>query len=158
MQPPVTSEARRPSSSASSGDPRLHAGSARNAVTQHHAAPRSADRLEHPVTGTSSGIRFPVVRAPSLSVVIPVYNEAPHIRATIASLAEALDRTRFDAQVIVVDDGSSDGTGEAARDAADGRLRLLVLTQPNRGRHEARLAGLAAASGELVLLLDGRVR
>lgn len=95
--------------------------------------------------------------APSLSVVIPVFNEARHLPATIAALRDALERADFAPELIVVDDGSTDGSGAVAREAVDGRFPMRVLTQPNRGRFEARRAGLEAASGELVLLLDARV-
>jgi glycosyltransferase involved in cell wall biosynthesis len=95
--------------------------------------------------------------SPSLSVVVPVRDEAPNLPATIGALLQALDAGGFDAELIVVDDGSTDESAEAARAAADGRIPLRVLTQPNRGRFEARRAGLEAASGDLVLLLDARV-
>src|SRR3954471_5645615 len=94
----------------------------------------------------------------SLSVIIPAYNEAAHLSATMAALAAAVDESGCDAEVVVVDDGSTDGTADAARSSADGRLALRVVSQPNRGRFEARRAGLARASGEYVLLLDSRVR
>jgi glycosyltransferase involved in cell wall biosynthesis len=95
---------------------------------------------------------------PTLSVVIPVHDEAAHLPATIEALLAALDAGGFDAEVVVVDDGSTDGSAEAARGAVDGRVPLRVVSQPNRGRFEARRAGIAAAGGELVLLLDARVR
>ena len=96
--------------------------------------------------------------APSLSVVIPVHNEAEELPATIAALLAALAADGFEAELVLVDDGSTDGSADAARAAVGGRLPLRVLTQPNRGRLEARRAGLAAATGDLVLLLDSRVR
>lgn len=95
--------------------------------------------------------------APSLSVVIPVRDEAGSLPATIGALLAALDGDAFDAELIVVDDGSTDGSGAAARAVVGGRIPLEVLTQPNRGRFEARRAGVEAARGELVLLLDSRV-
>ena len=95
---------------------------------------------------------------PSLSVVLPVFNEAQHLPETIAALLAALDNSDFDADIVFVDDGSTDGSGAVALAAArDDRVDLRVLTQPNRGRFEARRAGLEAAEGEWVLLLDGRV-
>jgi glycosyltransferase involved in cell wall biosynthesis len=97
------------------------------------------------------------MQTPSLSVVIPVRDEAGSLPATIGALLAALDGDAFDAELIVVDDGSTDGSAEAARGAADGRIPFQVLTQPNQGRFEARRAGLEAAAGELVLLLDSRV-
>jgi glycosyltransferase involved in cell wall biosynthesis len=94
----------------------------------------------------------------SLSVVMPVHNEAEHLPATVDALAEAVSRADFDAELVLVDDGSTDGSADVVRDALADRLPLRVVTQPNRGRFEARRAGLAAATGQDVLLLDGRVR
>ena len=93
-----------------------------------------------------------------LTVVLPVFDEADHVAATVGALAAAAERSPFALDLVVVDDGSTDGSGEAAAEAAAGRLPCRVLSQPNRGRFRARLAGLEAAEGELVLLLDARVR
>lgn len=95
--------------------------------------------------------------APGLSVVVPAFNEAEHLPATIEALLDAVRRAGFDAELILVDDGSSDGTAEAAYGAVAGRMPLEILKQRNRGRLEARRAGLAAANGDFVLLLDARV-
>jgi glycosyltransferase involved in cell wall biosynthesis len=94
----------------------------------------------------------------SLSVVMPVYNEAANLGATVESLVEAVERSGFDAELVLVDDGSTDGSADVAREALAERLPLRVVTQPNRGRFEARRAGLDAATSDWVLLLDGRVR
>jgi glycosyltransferase involved in cell wall biosynthesis len=94
----------------------------------------------------------------SLSVVIPVYNEAAHLPGTIEALVEAVAESGFVADVVLVDDGSTDGSADVVRDALGGRLPLHVVSQPNRGRFEARRSGLDAARGEWVLLVDGRVR
>jgi glycosyltransferase involved in cell wall biosynthesis len=94
----------------------------------------------------------------SLTVVMPVHNESAHLPGTIDALAEAVERSGLDAEVIVVDDGSSDGSGETARSAAVGRLPLEILTQPHEGRFKARRAGVTAAGADAVLLLDARVR
>jgi glycosyltransferase involved in cell wall biosynthesis len=93
----------------------------------------------------------------SLSVVIPAFNEAEHLAATIAALLDAVQRGWPDAELIVVDDGSTDGTPAVAAAAVDGRIPVEVLTQRNSGRLQARRAGLAATNGEFVLLLDARV-
>jgi glycosyltransferase involved in cell wall biosynthesis len=97
------------------------------------------------------------VAVPSLSVVIPVRDEAAHLPATIQALLASLDGSGFNAEVVVVDDGSSDGSADAARVGADGRVPLRVVRRGGDGRFEARRTGLEAATGELVLLLDARV-
>jgi glycosyltransferase involved in cell wall biosynthesis len=89
---------------------------------------------------------------------MPVFNEARHLAATIDALAAAIEDGGFDADLVVVDDGSTDGSSEAAMEAGEGRLRLRVLRQPNLGRFVARRRGLEAAEGTLVLFLDARVR
>jgi glycosyltransferase involved in cell wall biosynthesis len=99
-----------------------------------------------------------VVAGPSLSVVMPVRNEAPHLRATVAALVDAVDGSRFDVELVLVDDGSTDGSADAVRAAVDGRLPLRVVPQSAQGRFAARSSGLRAAEGEHVLLLDARVR
>lgn len=88
----------------------------------------------------------------NLSVVIPVFNEARHLRQTVADAREAVARSPFDGEILVVDDGSSDAGAHVA-EAAGAR----VIRQPNRGRFEARRVGLEAATGEYVLFLDSRV-
>ena len=93
-----------------------------------------------------------------LSVVVPAYNDAASLPATIEALVEALARSSFDAELVFVDDGSTDGSADAVREALDGRLPLRIVTQTNRGRFLARRAGLEAASREWVLLLDSRCR
>jgi glycosyltransferase involved in cell wall biosynthesis len=99
-----------------------------------------------------------VIVGDSLSVVMPVFNEEAHLAATVDALAAALDGSGFSAEVLLVDDGSSDDSVAVARARADGRVDLRVVSQPNRGRFEARRAGLDAAEGDNVLLLDARVR
>jgi glycosyltransferase involved in cell wall biosynthesis len=89
---------------------------------------------------------------------MPVHNEAPQLSATLGALLTALDGSGFDAKLVLVDDGSTDDSAGVARSSVEGRLPLEVLSQPNRGRFEARRAGLARASGEYVLFLDSRVR
>ncbi|MHB8510526.1 MAG: glycosyltransferase family 2 protein [Candidatus Dormibacteria bacterium] len=89
--------------------------------------------------------------------MIPVFNESRHIARTIEEAAAAAAGGGFATEFIVVDDGSTDGTGDVAEslrvDAA-----IQVVRQPNRGRIAARRAGLAAATGEYTMFLDGRVR
>lgn len=95
-------------------------------------------------------------RRPTLTVIIPAFNEERNIGPTIKAASEAVSRSRFDADFVIVDDGSTDGTGDAARAMQDS-YPIKVITQPNRGRVPSRRTGLAAASGEFVLFLDSRV-
>jgi glycosyltransferase involved in cell wall biosynthesis len=92
-----------------------------------------------------------------VSVVIPLYNERDSIGETIGGVDTALREAGLDAEIVVVDDGSTDGSGDAVRGAA-GELPLRVIEQPNSGRYAARKAGLDAAEGDYVLFLDSRVR
>jgi len=89
---------------------------------------------------------------------MPVFNEEAHLAGTIDALATAIDGSGFDAELILVDDGSTDRSADVARSSADGRVPLRVVAQSNRGRFEARRAGLWAGSGDYVLFLDARVQ
>lgn len=97
-------------------------------------------------------------RVPDLSVVIPSYDSEPYLRSTLEACAVALGRTGWIAEVIVVDDGSTDGTAALVESMASTfPAPLVLLRQPNRGRFLARWAGMTRAEGRMVLLLDSRV-
>jgi glycosyltransferase involved in cell wall biosynthesis len=99
------------------------------------------------------------VATDNLSVVIPVYNEAPHLAPTIESLVAAVERGGFDeVDVVLVDDGSTDGSAEAASRMLHSRLPLTVVQQHNRGRFHAVREGLGRATGRYTLVLGARVR
>ena len=84
-----------------------------------------------------------------LSIVIPAYNEAGTIRDV---LRRVLD-TPYDKQIIVVDDGSTDGTREILAEIADPAIEVIVHTR-NRGKGAALKTGFAAASGDVVIVQD----
>src|SRR5687768_2412291 len=84
--------------------------------------------------------------ARKLSVIVPAKDEV----ATVGALVERLCTTLADAEVIVVDDGSSDGTGDAAR-AAGARV---VRHPASRGNGAAIKSGARAATGDLLLFMD----
>lgn len=86
-----------------------------------------------------------------VSVVIPVYNAADVLRRCLGSIAE---QTFRDFEVIAVDDGSTDGSGELLERAAETLPRLRVIRQRNQGQSVARNVALAEARGEYVLMVD----
>jgi glycosyltransferase involved in cell wall biosynthesis len=85
----------------------------------------------------------------SISVVIPLYNKAPHIERALQSV---LSQTSLPDEIIVVDDGSTDGGGEMVKKLTDPRIRLI--TQKNQGESAARNRGITEARGELIAFLD----
>ncbi|MGH7813567.1 MAG: glycosyltransferase family 2 protein [Candidatus Binataceae bacterium] len=87
--------------------------------------------------------------APKISVVIPVFNEAGTIRQVI----ERALNCGFDAEVIVVDDGSADGTREILREFSDPRVRCFFHAV-NRGKGAALRLGFAAAANPYVFVQD----
>ncbi|HEX4348406.1 MAG TPA: dolichyl-phosphate beta-glucosyltransferase [Vicinamibacterales bacterium] len=89
-----------------------------------------------------------------LSVVIPAYNEAGRLAATLAALREYLDGQRWDWEIRVVDDGSTDGTARVAESVAAGDPRMAVQREPHRGKGGAVKAGLLAARGEFRFICD----
>lgn len=92
---------------------------------------------------------------PALSVVIPAYDEAVRLPRTLAEVADYLDRAGTRAEVIVVDDGSRDGTSDVVRRAAaaDPRVRLIRLPV-NSGKGYAVRVGVLSAAGARVLFAD----
>ena len=86
-----------------------------------------------------------------VSVVLPVFNEKGHLLAEIDRIREALDGSSYTYEIIVVDDGSTDGSGDRLR-AVDG-IRLISFPR-NRGSGSARKAGSFAARGRAVVWTD----
>lgn len=93
----------------------------------------------------------PAGDAPAVAVVIPAYNAARTLAATLDSVV-AQSFTQFEA--IVVDDGSTDATLTIAQAYAARDRRLRIVSKPNSGVAEARNAGIAAARAPLIAPLD----
>ncbi len=91
---------------------------------------------------------------PQVSVVVPAYREAAQIGDCLDRLGKYLDRLERSWEIVVVDDGSDDGTAEAARRCgAGGRVRVISY-RPNRGKGFAVRCGLRAARGRAVIFTD----
>jgi len=84
-----------------------------------------------------------------VSVVIPCLNEAGSIEECVRAVRGALDEGGYEGEVVVVDNGSEDGSGELAAGAG-----ARVVDEPRRGYGNAYLAGLAAAQGRYIVMLD----
>lgn len=94
-----------------------------------------------------------------LSVVMPVYNLASEIAANIARTAELFDSHELRAELVPVDDGSTDGTAAELARAAQAKYEHVVVRpvfcEKNGGKGAALRAGFEASTGEFVMLLDG---
>ena len=95
---------------------------------------------------------------PRVSVLVPAFDEAPNMPELFRELAATFREHALDGEVVLVDDGSSDGTLEAAREAArraglEDRTRLLSHRR-NRGKTEAMLTAARAADGDYLVLYD----
>jgi glycosyltransferase involved in cell wall biosynthesis len=85
-----------------------------------------------------------------LSVIIPVYNEIRNLE----EILKRVRRTRAASEIIVVDDGSQDGSRELLQ-ALDGKQRLRLILHPqNRGKGAAVRTGIAASTGDVLLIQD----
>ncbi len=86
-----------------------------------------------------------------VSVVLPVHNERGHLRQEIDRIRSALEASAYSFEIIVVDDGSTDGSGEELRQMEGIRL---IQFQRNRGVGSARKAGTRAARGQVAVWTD----
>jgi glycosyltransferase involved in cell wall biosynthesis len=85
-----------------------------------------------------------------VSFLVPAYNEA----ATIVDVLEQVSALDFEMQIVVVDDGSTDGTGELAERWRDGRDNVVVVHQQNRGKGAAIRAAIPHLDGEIAVVQD----
>lgn len=89
---------------------------------------------------------------PLISVIVPVYNREKYIEKCIRSITEQSYRNL---EIIIVNDGSTDGSLEIINSFADSDSRIRVIDKPNGGVSSARNAGLKEAKGEFIGFVDG---
>ncbi|HKO97208.1 MAG TPA: glycosyltransferase family 2 protein [Pyrinomonadaceae bacterium] len=105
---------------------------------------------------TASDLRIsPVNQTPEISIFLPVYNEEPNLRPLHERLDQALANLGRSAEIIYVDDGSTDGTLSVLREIAelDERVRVVALKR-NYGQTAAMAAGIDAARGAVLIPMD----
>lgn len=90
-------------------------------------------------------------RPPRVSVILPCYNGEVYLREAVQSI---LDQTLADFELIVVDDGSTDGSPAILRNMAGGDARIRVVTQPNGGIVAALNAAIDHARGQYIARMD----
>src|SRR5207249_5918126 len=92
---------------------------------------------------------------PEVSVFLPVFNEEPNLRPLHEKLDRALRQLGRTAEIIYVDDGSSDGSLSVLREiaASDSRVRVIALRR-NYGQTPAMAAGIHAARGRVLIPMD----
>jgi glycosyltransferase involved in cell wall biosynthesis len=107
-------------------------------------------RVEVPRTADGDGGEMP-----DISVFLPVFNEEPNLRPLHAKMTDALAALGRTAEIIYVDDGSSDGSLEVLREIAaqDSRVRVIALRR-NYGQTAAMSAGIDAARGRVLIPMD----
>ncbi len=86
---------------------------------------------------------------PAISAIVPVYNEAELVRGSTQVIADALDRLKLPWEIVLVESGSFDGTGNICDELATADNRIKVIHEGQRnGFGSAIMTGIAAANGE----------
>ena len=88
---------------------------------------------------------------PEVSVIVPVYNVEPYLRRCVDSL---ISQTMHDVEIILIDDGSTDGCGHICDEYADRDARIRVVHQVNAGLSEARNTGIELAKADYLMFVD----
>lgn len=92
---------------------------------------------------------------PTLSIIAPIYNERDNLRPLVASIREALDSERWLYEIVLVDDGSTDGSRELLRElVGEHRMLRAVFFRRNYGQTAAMGAGFEAARGDIIVPID----
>ena len=92
--------------------------------------------------------------APSLSIVIPAYNEEIRLPAALEAITAYLDAHYPDAELIIASDGSTDATETITREFAEQSPRVRLLSLPHRGKGHAVKRGMLEAKGAVRLFMD----
>lgn len=95
---------------------------------------------------------MPVQKMPRVGVIVPVYNVAEYLRPCVESL---LAQTHSNLEIILIDDGSTDSSGEMCDRFAEQDARVRVIHRSNGGLSAARNTGIDAASSPFLLCVDG---
>lgn len=96
-----------------------------------------------------------VTQHPKYSIVIPAYNESRRIPATLKAVLACIRRNAWDAEVIVVNDGSTDTTSEVVRDLAREAPEIRLIENPvNHGKGYSVRNGMLQARGDVVMFTD----
>lgn len=91
---------------------------------------------------------------PHITVIVPAFNEALAIAATVKNIAQHLDELSSNWDIVVIDDGSRDQTADVVRGLSDKLNTTLVRFSRNFGKEYAITAGLEHAQGDLVICMD----
>ena len=89
---------------------------------------------------------------PTVSVIVPVYNVAEYLPQCLDSIVR---QTHAQLEILLVDDGSTDGSGPLCDEWAQRDSRMRVIHKANGGLSDARNAALAVMTGDLVMMVDG---
>lgn len=127
---------------------RVKAEDARKQLEQYSPKPESDLTKEYYITDSEDNNRK---GSHQLSIIVPAYNAEGSIERCIQSVL--LQKTKVDYELIIVNDGSTDKTGEILKQYQDD-ARIRVITQKNRGFSGARNAGIAMATGSYLAFLD----
>lgn len=87
----------------------------------------------------------------SVSIIVPIYNTAEYLPRCIESIRK---QTYPNLEIILVDDGSTDGSGEVCRRFAYDDTRITVISQQNQGNNAARKSGVRASTGDYIMFVD----
>jgi len=87
----------------------------------------------------------------AVSVIIPVYNAEKYLRQCLDSV---INQTLSDIEIICIDDGSKDSSGQTLHEYSKNDQRVLVVSQTNKGAGEARNTGINVSNGKYLLFLD----